>query len=97
MIDDLTIRKINDAVNILDVISDFEPNIRKKGMNYECLCPFHADKTLGSFSINPRKNICYCFSCEHGGDAVYYLMPAAFLYLIGRLVKRAKDKEEQEN
>ena len=30
-------------------------------------------------------------------DAVYYLMPAAFLYLIGRLVKRAKDKEEQEN
>ena len=30
-------------------------------------------------------------------DAVYYLMPAAFLYLIGRLVKRTKDKEEQEN
>jgi len=76
MIDDLTIRKINDAVNILDVISDFEPNIRKKGVNYECLCPFHADRTLGSFSINPRKNICYCFSCEHGGDAVYYLMKA---------------------
>ena len=59
MINDLTIRKINDAVNILDVISDFEPNIRKSGTNYQCLCPFHADRTLGSFSINLSPGMAY--------------------------------------
>ena len=76
MIDDNTIRRIEDAVNIVDVIRNFEPNIRKAGKNYQCLCPFHADKHLGSFTISPRKNMCYCFSCDKGGDAVYYLMEA---------------------
>ena len=27
-------------------------------------------------------------------DAVQYLMPAAFIFLIGRVVKRQKDKDE---
>lgn len=76
MIDQRTVEKINDAVNILDVIKDFEPRIRKAGQNYQCLCPFHPDKSMGSFSISPKRNICYCFSCGKGGDAVYYLMEA---------------------
>ena len=74
MIDEKTIQRINDAVNIVDVIKDFEPNVRKVGTGYQCLCPFHPDKNVGSFTISPKKNMCYCFSCEHGGDAVYYLM-----------------------
>lgn len=74
MIDEKTIQRINDAVNIVDVIKDFEPNVRKVGTGYQCLCPFHPDKNVGSFTISPRKNMCYCFSCEKGGDAVYYLM-----------------------
>lgn len=74
MIDDRTIARINDAVNIVDVISDFEPDISKAGVNYQCLCPFHNDRHKGSFTISPKKNMCYCFSCEKGGDAVYYLM-----------------------
>ncbi len=76
MIDDNTIRKINDAVDIVEVIRDFEPRLRKVGTNYQCLCPFHKDRHMGSFTISPKKNICYCFSCEKGGDAVYYLMEA---------------------
>lgn len=74
MIDEKTIQRINDAVNIVDVIKDFEPNVRKVGKGYQCLCPFHPDKNVGSFTISPKKNMCYCFSCEKGGDAVYYLM-----------------------
>ena len=74
MIDQRTIEKINDAVNILDVIRDFEPHVTKAGHDWKCLCPFHADRNTGSFFISTKKNMCYCFSCEKGGDAVYYLM-----------------------
>ena len=88
MIPQKTIQRITEAANILDVVRDFEPRLRKKGQNWECLCPFHADKHVGSFSINERRNMCYCFSCEKGGDAIYYLMegqgmtyPAAVAYL----------------
>lgn len=77
-----------EAVNILDVVRDFEPKLRKKGVNYECLCPFHADTHVGSFFVSERRNMCYCFSCQKGGDAVYYLMegqgmtyPQAIAYL----------------
>ena len=74
MISEQTIKKIMNAVDIVEVIRDFQPDIHKAGNGYECLCPFHPDRRTGSFSVNPRKNMCYCFSCEKGGDAVYYLM-----------------------
>ena len=78
MIDDNTIQRIRDSVKILDVISDFEQKIIKSGTNYQCLCPFpeHADRHIGSFAISPKKNMCFCFSCNKGGDAVFYLMEA---------------------
>lgn len=63
------------AVNIVDVISDFR-QVKKSGVNYLALCPWHADKNLGSFIISPKKNICKCFQCGHAGDAVSYLMSA---------------------
>lgn len=75
MISQQTIDKIMNAVDIVDVISDFR-ELRKSGKQWVCLCPFHADTQVGSFGINRKKGICYCFSCEKGGDAVYYLMEA---------------------
>ena len=44
MIDRATIDKIMDAVNIVDVVGEFV-NLRKAGVNYKGLCPFHDDKT----------------------------------------------------
>lgn len=75
MIDQQTINKINDATNIVDVIRDFQP-LKKSGVNYLALCPFHPDKNLGSFVISPKKNMCNCFRCSKGGDAIFYLMEA---------------------
>ena len=72
-IDKLTIDKIMDATNIVDVIGDFF-DLQKRGVEYRCLCPFHDDKTLGSFSINPNKGIYKCFACGAGGNAVDFLM-----------------------
>ena len=42
-IDEIDIRKIKDAANVVDVISDFI-NLKKKGSEYISLCPFHADR-----------------------------------------------------
>ena len=65
--------KIKQAVNIVDIIGDFI-TLRKRGVEYQGLCPFHKDKTLGNFSVNPSKGIFKCFSCGAGGDAIEFLM-----------------------
>lgn len=72
MIDQQTIDKIMDAANILEVVSDFV-TLRRRGVNYVGLCPFHNDKTP-SFSVSPSKGICKCFSCGKGGSAVHFIM-----------------------
>ena len=61
-----------DAVNIVDVVGEFV-NLRKSGVNYKGLCPFHDDKTP-SFMVSPARQICKCFSCGEGGNAVNFLM-----------------------
>ena len=56
MIDQATIDRIISAANIVDVVSEFV-TLRKRGVNYVGLCPFHADKSP-SFYVSPAKNIC---------------------------------------
>ena len=72
MIDRATIDKIMDATNILDVVSEFV-TLRKAGVNYKGLCPFH-DDTTPSFMVSPSKQICKCFACGEGGTAINFLM-----------------------
>ena len=72
-IDKLTIEKIKEAASIVDVIGDFY-DLKKKGVNYECLCPFHDDRHLGSFKISPKKNTYSCYSCGAHGNSVDFLM-----------------------
>lgn len=72
MIDQATVDKIIDSANILEVVSDFV-TLRKRGVNYVGLCPFHDEKTP-SFSVSPSKGICKCFSCGKGGSAVHFIM-----------------------
>jgi len=72
MIDRATVDKIMDAVNIVDVVGEFV-SLRKAGVNYKGLCPFHDDKTP-SFMVSPARQICKCFACGEGGNAVNFLM-----------------------
>ena len=72
MIDQQTIDKVIDAAQIVDVVSDFV-TLRRRGVNYIGLCPFHPDKSP-SFNVSPAKNICKCFSCGEGGSPVTFLM-----------------------
>ena len=61
-----------DATDIVEVVSEFV-TLRKSGVNYKGLCPFHDDKTP-SFMVSPARQICKCFSCGEGGNAVNFLM-----------------------
>lgn len=72
MIDQGTIDRILDAAQIVDVVSEFV-TLRKRGVNYVGLCPFHNEKTA-SFSVSPSKGLCKCFSCGKGGNPVHFIM-----------------------
>lgn len=72
MIDRTTIDKVIDTANIVEVVSDFV-TLKKRGVNYVGLCPFHDDKTP-SFYVSPAKNLCKCFACGKGGNAVHFIM-----------------------
>lgn len=65
MIDQATIDRIIDAAQIVDVVSEFV-TLRRAGVNYKGLCPFHNEKTP-SFVVSPSKGLCKCFSCGKGG------------------------------
>ena len=72
MIDKATVDKIMEATDIVNVVGEFV-NLRKAGVNYKGLCPFHDDKTP-SFMVSPARQICKCFACGEGGNAVNFLM-----------------------
>ena len=72
MIDRPTIDRIMDATKIEEVVSEFV-TLKKRGVNYIGLCPFHND-SHPSFSVSPTRGICHCFTCGKGGNAVNFLM-----------------------
>ena len=72
MIDQITISKIQDSAQIVDVVSDFV-TLRRRGVNFVGLCPFHDDNSP-SFYVSPSKNICKCFVCGEGGTPVNFIM-----------------------
>jgi len=72
MIDQITIARIQDAAQIVDIVSDFV-TLRRRGVNWVGLCPFHDDRTP-SLYVSPAKNIFKCFACGEGGSAIHFVM-----------------------
>lgn len=67
-----TIQNIIDAARIEEVVGDFV-SLKKRGVNYVGLCPFHNEKTP-SFTVSPAKGFYHCFGCSKGGGAVDFIM-----------------------
>ena len=98
MIDRITVDKIIDAANIVDVVSDFV-TLKRAGANLKGLCPFHDDHTP-SFVVSPARNTCKCFSCGEGGTPVGFIMkheqlsyPDALRYLAKKYGIKIEEKE----
>lgn len=81
-IDKNIIDKILETAKIEEVIKDClgsydsgnKSGLKKTGVRYEALCPFHDDKSLGSFVVYLKGNCYKCFSCGAGGGVVDFLM-----------------------
>ncbi|MEZ0324018.1 MAG: DNA primase [Hydrogenothermaceae bacterium] len=67
-----TVEEVQAVANVYDIISDYLP-LKKIGVNYVALCPFHTEKTP-SFVVSPTKNIFKCFGCGISGDAIKFVM-----------------------
>ena len=74
-IDKFIIERILDASRIEEVVGDFpDVDLKKKGVRYLGLCPFHDDRHRGSFVVYPKGNCYKCFSCGAKGGVVDFLM-----------------------
>jgi DNA primase len=67
-----TVEEVKQRVDIVDVIADYVV-LKKRGKDYQGLCPFHDEKTP-SFSVSPVRQMYYCFGCGAGGNAIKFLM-----------------------
>lgn len=71
--DQSLIEKIRDSVDILDLVKEYVPSVKRSGTSYKACCPFHQEKTP-SFTVSPDKGLYYCFGCQTGGDIFDFVM-----------------------
>lgn len=72
MINGKTIERVNDAIQIDDVVGAFV-DLKKAGASLKACCPFHDEKTP-SFVVSPSRGIFKCFGCGKGGDSITFIM-----------------------
>ena len=58
--------------DIVQIVGQYV-QLKKNGRKYWGLCPFHGEKTA-SFSVDPEKQLFYCFGCKAGGSVIHFVM-----------------------
>ncbi len=66
------IELIKQKVKVVDLIQEYIP-LKKAGVNFKALCPFHLEKTP-SFMVSPERGSWHCFGCDKGGDIFSFLI-----------------------
>ncbi len=94
-----TIQNIIETARVEEVIGDFV-SIKKRGVNFVGLCPFHNEKTP-SFVVSPAKGIYKCFGCGKAGNAINFVMehehfsyPEALKYLAKKYAIEIEEEEQ---
>lgn len=99
MISDKTIEDVLLATDLVQLVREFVPDLQRRGRDYVCRCPFHAENTP-SFHVSPERGLWHCFgACQTGGDAIKFVMmheSMPFPQAVEWLAKRAGIMIEEE-
>jgi DNA primase len=72
MISKDTIALVRERADIVVLVRESVPTLKKQGRRYVGLCPFHKEKSP-SFSVNADSGVYHCFGCKESGDAISFL------------------------
>jgi DNA primase len=68
-----TIATIRERTDIVAVVRESVPSLKKRGRSWTGLCPFHKERTP-SFHVNGERGFFKCFGCGESGDVISFLM-----------------------
>ncbi len=96
--------QVRQAIDIVDLLSKYNLQLRRQGRGYVALCPWH-DDSRPSLQINPERQSWKCWPCDIGGDVFSFVMkmegvtfPEALAMLADRagikLTKPSREKGE---
>ncbi|MCL2799133.1 MAG: DNA primase [Endomicrobia bacterium] len=88
-IPDDIIERVRLSSDIISVIREYLPDLKRAGRNWKACCPFHNEKTP-SFMVNPEKGIFKCFGCNAAGDVFKFVMLMDNLSWVESIKKLAK-------
>lgn len=87
---DEDVAKVKAATDFVNVASEHIA-LKKVGLRWVGLCPFHAEKTP-SFSVNAEEGLYYCFGCQASGDVIRFVREVDhldFVEAVERLAAKA--------
>lgn len=90
-IPDDIIERVRLSSDILSVIREYLPDLKRAGRNWKACCPFHNEKTP-SFMVSPEKGIFRCFGCNAAGDVFKFVMlmdNISWIESVRKLAKKA--------
>src|SRR5580765_3254054 len=73
MIPEDVIARVRESTDLVELVREHVPALKKSGRNFQARCPFHQERTP-SFSINRDMGVFKCFGCGVGGDAFKFVM-----------------------
>ena len=93
-----TIALVRERIDIVEIVRESVPSLKKRGRSFVGLCPFHKEKSP-SFHVNPERGFFHCFGCKEGGSALDFVMKVdgmSFPEAVRMLAERAGIPIEEE-
>jgi DNA primase len=84
---DEDVARVRSETDFVGVVSEHLA-LRKVGLRWVGLCPFHAEKTP-SFAVNAEEGLYYCFGCQAKGDAITFVRELEHLDFVEAVEKLA--------